>query len=77
MTRGSVQTTLYTIEQAAERMNTTPRFVRRLIAERRIAFVRLGRHVRIAEHDIEAFIAAGRVEPMTVASTFPRPRGGR
>jgi excisionase family DNA binding protein len=57
---------LYTVDQAAERLNTTPRFVRRLIAERRIAFVRLGRHVRIAEDDIEAFIKDGRVERMSV-----------
>jgi len=54
---------LYTVEEAAERMNTTVRFVRRLIAERRIAFVRLGRHVRVAEADLDAFIKAGRVEP--------------
>jgi excisionase family DNA binding protein len=36
--------------------------VRRLIAEQRIAYVKLGRHVRIAADDLEAFIAAGRVE---------------
>jgi excisionase family DNA binding protein len=36
--------------------------VRRLIAERRIAYLKLGRHVRIAAHDLEAFIIAGRVE---------------
>jgi excisionase family DNA binding protein len=40
------------------------RFVRRLIADRRIAFVRLGRHVRLAEEDVAAFIEAGRVEPI-------------
>lgn len=74
MTRGRVHATLYTVEQAAERLGTTPRFVRRLIAERRIAFVRLGRHVRIADHDIEAFIAAGRVEPTV---RVPAPRGRR
>jgi excisionase family DNA binding protein len=55
---------LYTVAQAAERMNTTTRFVRRLVAERRIAFVRLGRHVRLAEDDVDAFIEAGRVEPV-------------
>jgi excisionase family DNA binding protein len=55
---------LLTVDQAAERLNTTPRFVRRLIDERRIAFVRLGRHVRIARDDLEAFIAGGRVEAM-------------
>jgi excisionase family DNA binding protein len=54
--------TLLTVEQAAERLGTSPRFVRRLIAERRIAYVKLGRHVRIAAADLEAFIASGRVE---------------
>jgi excisionase family DNA binding protein len=37
--------------------------VRRLIAERRIAYTKLGRHVRIATRDLDVFIAAGRVEP--------------
>jgi excisionase family DNA binding protein len=55
--------TLLTVEQAAERMGTSVRFVRRLIAERRIAYVKLGRHVRIAEHDLVNFVATGRVEP--------------
>lgn len=61
---------LYTVAEAADRMNTTVRFVRRLIAERRIAFVRLGRHVRIAEEDVDAFISGGRVEPMTVQQAW-------
>jgi excisionase family DNA binding protein len=63
-------TDLYTVDQAAERLNTTPRFVRRLIAERRIPYVKLGRHVRIAERDIAAFIAAGRVEQMDEADVW-------
>lgn len=54
---------LYTIEEAAERLNTAPRFVRRLITERRIAFTRLGRHVRIPADALDEFVAAGRVEP--------------
>lgn len=54
--------TLLTVEQAAERMGTSERFVRRLIAERRIVFIKLGRHVRIAEHDLVNFVATGRVE---------------
>jgi excisionase family DNA binding protein len=53
---------LLTLEEAAERLGTSVRFLRRLIAERRIAFVRVGRHVRIDPADLEAFIAAGRVE---------------
>lgn len=40
--------------------------MRRLIAERRIAFTRYGAPgspVRIAERDLIAFVSAGRVEP--------------
>ena len=55
--------TLLSVEQAAERLGTSERFVRRLIAERRIAYTKLGRHVRIDARDLDAFIAAGRVEP--------------
>ena len=54
--------TLLTVEQAAERLGTSERFVRRLIAERRITYVKLGRHVRIAADDLMNFIATGRVE---------------
>jgi hypothetical protein len=36
--------------------------VRRLIFERRIAFVKVGRHVRIAAADLDAYIRGGRVE---------------
>jgi excisionase family DNA binding protein len=53
---------LLTMEDAAERLGTSVRFVRRLIAERRIAYVKLGRHVRIAECDLINFVATARVE---------------
>ena len=54
--------TLLTVEQAAERLGCSVRFIRRLVAERRIAYTKLGRHVRIAEADLAGFVAAGRVE---------------
>jgi excisionase family DNA binding protein len=54
--------TLLAVEQAAERLGTSGRFVRRLVFERRIAYVKLGRYVRIAARDLDAFIAAGRVD---------------
>jgi excisionase family DNA binding protein len=53
--------TLLSVEQAAERLGTSVRFVRRLVFERRLAFVKVGRHVRICQADLDAFIAAGRV----------------
>jgi len=58
---------LLTVEQAAERLNTKPRFIRRLIAERRIEFHRVGRHVRISERALAEFIESGRVTPVTSA----------
>jgi excisionase family DNA binding protein len=54
--------TLLSVEQAAERLGTSARFVRRLVLERRIAYVKLGRHVRISEHDLSNFVTTGRVE---------------
>jgi excisionase family DNA binding protein len=43
-------------------VGTSVRFVRRLIFERRIAYTKLGRHVRIAASDLDAYVTAGRVE---------------
>jgi excisionase family DNA binding protein len=63
---------LLTVEQAAEWLGTSVRFVRRLISERRIPFIKVGRYVRIAASDVEAFIAAGRVEANTVPSSPQR-----
>ena len=60
--RPSELETMLTVEQAAERLGASERFVRRLIAERRITFIKLGRHVRITEHDLSNFVATGRVE---------------
>ena len=58
---------LLTVDEAAERLGTSTRFIRRLIAERRIAYTKLGRHVRIATRDLDAFVASGRVEPRSLA----------
>ena len=58
---------LLTLEEAAEMLGTKLRFTRRLVAERRIRFTHVGRHVRIPESALREFIAAGMVEPVTVA----------
>jgi excisionase family DNA binding protein len=54
---------LLTVAEVAELLGTTERFPRRLIAERRIRFVRVGRHVRVPESAVGDFISAGMVEP--------------
>lgn len=46
-----------------EYLNTSARFIRRLIAERRIAFHKVGSPVRPAVAG--EFVQAGRVEPIT------------
>jgi excisionase family DNA binding protein len=56
-----------TVSEAADYLNTSVRFVRRLIAERRIAFHKVGRHVRLAVADLDAFVEAGRVAPITTS----------
>jgi excisionase family DNA binding protein len=75
MTNHASAERLLTVETAADRMSTSVRFVRRLIAERRIEFVKVGRHVRISETALAEFIEAGRVHPMTAATVRPTMRG--
>jgi excisionase family DNA binding protein len=58
-----------TVSETAAYLNTSERFVRRLIAERRIAFHHVGRHVRFAMTDLDEWLAASRVEPLTVDAT--------
>ena len=70
-------TPLLTVEQAAERLGTPTRFVRRLIAQRRIRFCRIGRYVRIAANDLAEFIEAGRVEPATGRGSIGEPGSSR
>ena len=54
---------LLTVDQAAERLGTSVRFIRRLRAERRIAVVKLGKHIRIDSNDLDAYVTASRQEP--------------
>ncbi len=52
---------LLTVGQAAEYLGTGERFIRRLIAERSISYVKLGRYVRLQRSTLDDFIEAGRV----------------
>jgi len=47
---------LLSIDEAAEALSVTPRMVRRLTSSRRLAFVKVGRLVRIREDDISRFV---------------------
>lgn len=55
---------LLTIAEAADQLGTGERFIRRLVAERRIRFHKLGKHVRISSTDLADFIATGTVDAL-------------
>ena len=58
---------LLTVAEVAERLNTSPRHVRRLVFERRIAYRKLGNYVRFHPDDLAEYVAAHRVEAGAVA----------
>lgn len=58
------------VDQVAELLGTTVRFPRRLIEERRITYVKIGRHVRIPESAIREFIEANTVQPRRRGGVF-------
>ncbi len=62
---GSSDDRLLKCEEVTAILGSGPRFPYRLIAERRIRFTRVGRHVRIPESALREFIEAGMVEPVS------------
>ena len=62
---------LLTVEQAADRLGTSVRFIRRLRSERRIAVIKLGKHIRIDSTDLEAYVRVSRQEPVRPGSETP------
>jgi excisionase family DNA binding protein len=52
---------LLTPGQAGDYLQTGERFIRRLIAERRIDYIKLGKYVRVQRSVLDAFIESGRV----------------
>jgi excisionase family DNA binding protein len=68
---------LMTFEEAAEWLGTTPRHMRRLVLERRIAYRKLGRFVRFHPDDLAEYVAAQRVEVAGPAGQLRAISGGR
>ena len=54
---------LLTVPEFARRLTVTPSCVRRWIATRRIAFIKVGRLVRIPESEVDRIIESGRHMP--------------
>jgi excisionase family DNA binding protein len=58
---------LWTMNETAEWLNVPERMVRRLVAERRIPFVKVGRYVRFRPEDVEGW-RDGNVRPTMVVT---------
>ena len=54
---------LLTKAEAAAALNVPARFVERLVSERRVRFVRVGRYIRIPTSAIKELLESGAVEP--------------
>lgn len=66
---------LLDVREAAARMGLkNERFVRRLVAERRIDYIKVGSHVRIAESVIDAYLDTNTVEAVERRRTRRRAR---
>ncbi|MFC4072866.1 helix-turn-helix domain-containing protein [Actinoplanes subglobosus] len=66
---------LLTADEVAARLRATPRFVRRLVSERRIEFVKVGRLVRFDPAAIVHYIDSHRVAPTDRAAIRAYVRG--
>jgi excisionase family DNA binding protein len=68
--------TLLGVEEVAERLGVTPRYVRRLVAERRIRFVKVGHLLRFQDNDLDDWIERNCTEPIEAKSLrLPQPSG--
>lgn len=60
---------LLTVAQDGNYLGTGERFVRRLVAERRISYVKLGTYVRLQRSTLDDFIEACRVRATSSTTT--------
>jgi excisionase family DNA binding protein len=63
---------MLTVEQVAERLGTPTRFARRLVAERRIRFYKVGKYVRFHPDDITDYLNAAQVDPIRPTLTYQK-----
>lgn len=77
-TRNRLREPLINIDEVAERLGVSTRYVRRLVAERRIAYLKVGRLLRFDADVVDSWLAAcgvnaneGRALASTVGPTKP------
>jgi excisionase family DNA binding protein len=72
-----VRSALLTIEEVSILLGTSVRHVRRLVAERRIPIVKVGRFVRIEDHELEHWVDEHRIGEVADRSRVRHPDAGR
>lgn len=60
--------TLLTVADVAELFGVRTRFVYRLVDERRIPFIKVGRYLRFDPADVDAYLEGRRTEAITAAT---------
>jgi excisionase family DNA binding protein len=56
---------LISVEQLADELGVSVRYVRRIIAERRIPYVKVGHLIRFQRNEVERWVEANRVDTLT------------
>ena len=56
---------LISVEQLADELGVSVRYVRRIIAERRISYVKLGHLIRFERDEVDRWVEANRVNALT------------
>jgi excisionase family DNA binding protein len=64
----AVGSALLDAQDLAARLGVTVRFVRRLVEERRVPYVKIGRYVRFDPAEVDRWIIGNRIEPFRPAS---------
>ena len=55
---------LFEIDQAAEYLNVSVRMIQRMVQEKRVAYIKIGKLIRIDKRDIDAYLTAQRIEAL-------------
>ncbi len=62
--------------KAAARLGITPRTLYRLVDEGQLPAYKMGRVIRLKQHEVDAFIDSSRIEPGTLEHLYPTAAGG-
>ncbi|MGD0749201.1 MAG: excisionase family DNA-binding protein [Acidimicrobiales bacterium] len=55
------------IEEAAQRLGVTVRYMRRMVDEKRIRYLKVGRLVRFRGPDLDTYLRQAEVEPISTS----------